>query len=68
MSLGSISEDRLRLLMKEMILEAFESRRDLFREVMAEVVEDVLFHEAIKEGMETEIVSPEEVRAVLRGK
>lgn len=63
----NVSEDALRLLLKEAVGEALEERRDLLHEIVAEVLEDLALADAIREGRETEEVGREEVFARLRG-
>jgi hypothetical protein len=63
----NVSEDALRLMLKEALSEALEERRDLLHEIVAEVLEDVGMVEAIREGRQTEEVSREEVFGRLRG-
>lgn len=61
-----LSEETLRRLLKEVLGEALEERRDLLHEVFAEVLEDFALAEAIREGQQTEEVTRDEVFAVLR--
>ncbi len=58
-------EERIKELLKEAVLEAPSERRDLFYEVMAEVIEDFAMANAIEEGINTDSVSEDEVLKAL---
>ena len=61
-------ETRLKALLKEALVEVLEQRRDWFSALMAEALEDSAFVQAIKEGEATEIVSRDEIFALLGAK
>jgi Cu/Ag efflux protein CusF len=61
-------ETRLKALLKEALVEVLEQRREWFSALMAEALEDNAFVQAIKEGEATEIVSREEIFALLGAK
>jgi hypothetical protein len=54
-------EARLKVLLKEALVEVLEQRREWFSELMAEALEDHALIQAIKEGEHTEIVSRNEI-------
>lgn len=54
-------EGRLKILLKEALVEVLEQRREWFSELMAEALEDNALVHAIKEGEQTEIVSRDEI-------
>jgi len=54
-------EKRIKELLKDAVLDALLERRDLFYDVMAEVMEDFALAKAIKEGESTESVSKDEI-------
>jgi hypothetical protein len=58
-------EERIKKLLKEAVLDALSERRDLFYEVMAEVIEDFAMAMAIEEGKATGSVSEDEVLKAL---
>lgn len=62
-----IDESRLKDIIKMALIEAFEERRNLFYELVAEVLEDIALVHAIKEGEDTETVSRAEVFGILEG-
>ena len=61
----SLSEAKLKDLMKTAILEIFEERRDLFQALIAEALEDMAMVKAIDEGKDSEAVSRETIFAIL---
>lgn len=65
MSQTSIPQDMLKEAMKEALTETFSEHRDLFREIMAEALEDFALTEAIKEGEQTKTVSRKRIFNVL---
>ena len=64
----SIEENRVRELLKELLLELIETRRDVFQDILLEAVEDAGLLEAIKEGESGESVDRDEVMAILEGR
>jgi hypothetical protein len=63
----TISEKQAKALLKEVLIELLEERRDLFFEMMLEAIEEVGLANAIQEGRQNEFVSEEQVLAILRG-
>ena len=64
----SIEENRIRELLKEVLLELIETRRDVFQDILLEAVEDAGLLEAIKEGESSESVGRDEDMAILEGR
>ncbi len=64
----SIEENRVRELLKELLLELIETRRDVFQDILLEAVEDAGLLEAIKAGESSEPVSRDEIMAILEGR
>jgi hypothetical protein len=56
-----IDEAKLKDLLKSAIVEILEERKDLVREVLEEVLEDIALARAIEEGEQTEVVTRDEV-------
>jgi hypothetical protein len=63
-----IDENRLKEIVKEAFTEIFEERKNVFYELMTEVLEDVRLVQAIRAGEDTESVSRDEVFGILEGK
>ncbi|MFV9506245.1 MAG: hypothetical protein AB4911_16975 [Oscillochloridaceae bacterium umkhey_bin13] len=68
MTMTLSDEARLKALLKEALIEVLEQRREWFSALMAEALEDSAFVLAIKEGETTEIVSRDEIFALLGAK
>ena len=66
MATSTLDDDRLKDLFKAAILEVFEERRDLVRELIEEALEDIALARAIEEGQESPLVSRDEVFKLLR--
>lgn len=63
----TISEDRAKVLLKEVFSELLEEKRDFFTAIMRDAIEDIGLSNAIREGRQNEFVSEDEIFAVLRG-
>jgi len=63
----TINEKQAKELLKEVLIELMEEKRDLFFEVMLEAIEEIGLANAIREGRQNEFVSEEQVLAILRG-
>jgi hypothetical protein len=67
MSTLSVDEGRLKELLKTAIIEVLEERKDLVRDLLEEVLEDIALVRAIEAGEQTETVSRDEVFKSLEG-
>jgi hypothetical protein len=63
----TINEKQAKELLKEVLIELMEEKRDLFLEVMLEAIEEIGLANAIREGRQNEFVSEEQIIAILRG-
>ncbi|WP_374686915.1 hypothetical protein [Promineifilum sp.] len=63
----AIEEKQIRDLLKEVLLELIETRRDMFQEIVLEALEDVGLMEAIKEGERSGTANRDEIMAILEG-
>ena len=62
----AMDDVRIKNLFKQAIIELVHERKDLFVDLFADV-EDAAMRNAIEEGLETEIVSRDEVFQILEG-
>ena len=62
-----MDEERIKGLLKEAVLDALSERRDLFYDVIAEVMEDFALARAIEEGRAGDSASRDEVLKALQG-
>ena len=61
----TLDEAQIKELFKQALVELLQERKDLLREVIAEVLEDLALLRAIKEGEDTETVGKEDVLRAL---
>lgn len=61
----ALDEQRVKELCKQAVLEVFREQKDLFYDLLAEVIEDLALVNAIKEGEATDSVSRSEVFRIL---
>jgi hypothetical protein len=54
-TLLKVDDERLKTLLKAALVEMFEDRPDLVRELMSEALEDIGLSRAIEEGAQTEV-------------
>ena len=66
MTTALTDETRLKALLKEVLVEVLEQRRDWFSALLVDALEDVALMQAIKEGEPTEVVSRDEIFDLLR--
>jgi hypothetical protein len=65
MAVSAMDETRLKALLKEALAEVLEQRREWFSVLVVEALEDSAFVQAIKEGENSEVVSRDEIFALL---
>ena len=67
MSHTTLDETQIKELFKQAFVELLQERKDLFRDLVAEVVEEAALIRAIKEGEETATIPQREVFQALEG-
>lgn len=65
MAVSAMDETRLKALLKEAVAEVLEQRREWFSALVVEALEESAFVQAIKEGENSEVVSRDEIFALL---
>ncbi len=55
------SDEKLKEVFKSAIIEVFQERQKLVREILRDIIEDIVFSKAIAEGEQTPRVSRESV-------
>jgi spore coat polysaccharide biosynthesis protein SpsF (cytidylyltransferase family) len=63
----TLEDERLKTIFKQAMLELVEERRDVFYDLFAEIMEDLALVQAIKEGVDSEPVSRDEIFEILAG-
>ena len=61
----TISETKAKELLKEVIIELAQERRDLFFEIILEAIEEIGLANAIRQGRQNGFVSEESIIAIL---
>jgi hypothetical protein len=61
----TIDKSETKQLLKEVVLELVQERRELFLEIMLEAIEEAGLIEAIQEGRQDDYVEEEEIRMLL---
>lgn len=64
----TINETKAKELLKEVIIELAQERRDLFFEIILEAIEEIGLANAIREGRQNEFVSEESIAVILEGR
>ena len=57
----TIDEGKLKVLLKQALIEALEERAELIRDLLSEAVEDIALAKAIKEGEGSQSIGKDEV-------
>ena len=68
MTVTPTDETRLKALLKEALVEVLEQRREWFTALMAEALEDSALVQALKAGATSEVMSRDEIFALLGAK
>jgi len=63
----NVSEEKTKLMLKEVFSELLEEKRDFFTAIMMDALEEIGLANAIREGRQDDFVGEDEVRAILRG-
>ena len=64
----SLEEDKVRGLLKEILLELMEDRPEVFHDIVLEAIEDAGLLAAVIEGETSENIGREEIAAILEGR
>jgi hypothetical protein len=64
----SLEEDKVRGLLKEILLELMEDRPEVFHDIVLEAIEDAGLLAAVIEGETSENIGREEIDAILEGR
>jgi hypothetical protein len=64
----TLSETQAKALLKEIVIELVQERREWFSEIMVEALEEIGLANAIREGRKNEFVGEAQITAVLEGR
>ncbi|MDJ0658331.1 MAG: hypothetical protein QNJ42_02455 [Crocosphaera sp.] len=62
-----INEEKTKELLKEILIEMMQSKREIFYEIVLEALEEIGLANAIIEGRSNQFVSEEEILEILNG-
>ena len=60
----ALEERRIKVLLKDAVVEVLEERRDLLREALQEGLEDMAMLKAIRDGEKSRLTSRKKIRSV----
>ena len=60
-----LKEQELKQLLEEIIFKLFTEKREFFKEIVEEVIEDIALSKAIEEGRKNEFVSKNEIMDII---
>jgi hypothetical protein len=60
-----IKEEEMKSMLEEIVFKLFQEKRELFRDIVEEVLEDMALCKAIEEGRRNEFVSQEKIMKIL---
>lgn len=64
----NLNEEKIKQLFKTALLEVLQEQKEVFSDLLAEIIEDIALEKAIKEGEDTEPVSREAIFKLLGNK
>ena len=60
-----IKEDEIKSMLEDIVFKLFQEKKEIFRDIVEEVMEDIALCEAIEEGRKDEFVSQEKIMEIL---
>ncbi|MBL1203573.1 MAG: hypothetical protein FWK04_32015 [Nostoc sp. GBBB01] len=64
----NLDEEKIKQLFKTALTEVIQEQKEVFADLLAEIIEDIALEKAIKEGEDTETVSREAIFNILVNK
>ncbi|MBD2595792.1 hypothetical protein H6G74_15850 [Nostoc spongiaeforme FACHB-130] len=64
----NFDEDKIKQIFKIALTEVIQEQKEVFSDLLAEIIEDIALEKAIKEGENTELVSREAIFKILGNK
>ena len=68
MSEITLEESKLKELLKTALVELLQEQKEVFSDLLAEIIEDIALEKAIREGENTDTVSRDAIFKLLEGK
>jgi len=60
-----IKEDEIKSMLEDIIFKLFQEKKEIFRDIVEEVMEDIALCKAIEDGRKNEFVSQEKIMQIL---
>ena len=60
-----IKEDEIKSMLEDIIFKLFQEKKEIFRDIVEEVIEDIALCKAIEDGRKNEFVSQEKIMEIL---
>ncbi len=60
-----IKEDEIKSMLEDIVFKLFQERKELVRDIVEEVMEDIALCKAIEDGRKNEFVSQEKIMEIL---
>jgi len=60
-----IKEDEIKSMLEDVVFKLFQEKKEIFRDIVEEVMEDIALCKAIEEGRKDEFVSQEKIMEIL---
>lgn len=64
----NLDEEKIKQLLKTALTEVIQEQKEVFADLLAEIIEDIALEKSIKEGEDTETVSREAIFNILANK
>ncbi|BAY13601.1 hypothetical protein [Calothrix sp. NIES-2098] len=64
----NFDEEKIKQLFKSALIEVIQEQKEVFSDLLAEIIEDIALEKAIKEGEDTELVSRDAIFKILGNK
>ncbi|BAY79642.1 hypothetical protein NIES25_61270 (plasmid) [Nostoc linckia NIES-25] len=64
----NLDEEKIKQLFKTALTEVIQEQKEVFADLLAEIIEDIALEKAIKEGEDTETVSREAIFNIFKNK
>ena len=61
----TLSEEQIKDMLEEVVLKLLVDNKDMFREIIEEVIEDLALSKAIEEGKESEFVDEDKILEII---
>jgi len=61
----TLSEEQIKDMLEEVVLKLLVDNKDMFREIIEEIIEDIALSKAIEEGKESEFVDEDKILEII---